>query len=170
MTLLKEICPTTMRDLKKYFFESLIQLTVLAGLFRQNCRYDDTIDEFSHYNQNNPIFTEQNSNLTAIDLLLNNNNNNYLNIHSNLTRQKELEFYLRDIQLAKRLNKLSIPNQRLILLPASFLEGTNNQKEALELSETRILLNSIELNNNNPTLRKVNYFCFKNQFHSFFPS
>jgi len=186
-----------MRDLKKYFFQSLLQLTILATVFRQNSRYTNLTSNTNnnhhhHHNHNNNssnIFlddsysnylssSERNSTIGQLDLLLlrQNFNLNYTasdlneNSHAFLNanyRSKEAISYLKDLRLINLLNShyvtpfailnnpLPAHSPNLFLLPASFLNNSNNnQKSIVDLQETRFLLNSIELNLNNPILKK----------------
>ena len=180
-----------MRDFKKYFFQSLLQLTILATVFRQNSRYTNLINHNSHNNNN--IFlddsysnylssSEHNSTIGQLDLLLlreNYFNSNYSALDLNESshtflnsnyRSKETFSYLKDLRLINLLNRhdtqlsspfallnnpVTVHSPNLLLLPASFLNNTNNQKSVVDLTETRFLLNSIELNLNNPILKKV---------------
>ena len=185
-----------MRDFKKYFFQSLLQLTILATVFRQNSRYTNLTSNTNnnhHHNHNNNssnIFlddsysnylssSERNSTIGQLDLLLlrqnfnlnytasdlNENSHAYLNANY---RSKEAISYLKDLRLINLLNShyvtpfailnnpLPAHSPNLFLLPASFLNNSNNnQKSVVDLQETRFLLNSIELNLNNPILKKV---------------
>jgi hypothetical protein len=180
-----------MRDFKKHFFQSLLQLTILATVFRQNSRYTNLINH-NCTNNNNIFFndsysdylssSENNSTIGQLDLLLlrEHFNSNYssldLNEHSHAYlnsnyRSKETFSFLKDLRIINLLNRhslqLSSPfailnnpipavhTQNLLLLPASFLNNSNNHKSVVDLTETRFLLNSIELNLNNPILKKV---------------
>lgn len=162
-----------MRDFKKHFFTSLIQLTILANVFRQNSRYSNLIND-SHSN----YFLTSDSNTTLLDgqldLILLRDNSHFnsrfddtsrstSNLNNNY-RTKETLSYLKDLKLINLLNRYNLSpsftsfnHNPILLLPASFLNSTNtNQKDIGDLTETRLLLNSIELNLNNPTLKKVN--------------
>jgi hypothetical protein len=162
-----------MRDFKKYFFESLLQLTILASVFRQNSRftlitnnnnlndslirsYSRTFEQYSTIGQLDFLFYRENLNQTS----------NSINETSGSYRSKEIISNLKDLQTINIFNRFNlhtlnnqipnIPSQNLLLLPASFLNNTtNNQKGLVDLTETRLLLNSIELNLNNPILKKV---------------
>ncbi len=164
-----------MRDFKKYFFESLLQLTILASVFRQNSRftfitnnnnnnlndslirsYTRTFEPYSTIGQLDFLFYRENLNQT----------NNLINETSGSYRSKEIISNLKDLQAINIFNRFNlhplnnqipnIPSQNLLLLPASFLNNTtSNQKGLVDLTETRLLLNSIELNLNNPILKKV---------------
>ena len=160
-----------MRDFKKYFFETLIQLAILANVFRGNNRHPTDV------NHNVMQTIELNSTSSELDYLFLSNNiyspaappfyhypqnfsteiendNNYMN--SNF-RGKEAQSYVNDIRWIQRLNRLGsrqspspISNTQnfLFVAPASFSYNSNNQKELNRLSETRLLLNSIETSNN----------------------
>ena len=149
-----------MRNFKKYFFESLLQLTILATVFRQNSRFSDNSRQFND-STTHVTASEKNRTFGQLDLLFLNDNFNQFNETShhlnNQYRHKELAIIHKDLKLLNILNTLQIqPNSNLILLPASFLNNTNNnQRNIVDLTETRLLLNSIELNLNNPTLKKV---------------
>jgi hypothetical protein len=154
-----------MREFKKYFFESIIQLTILANVFKQYNRFNQ-LDE--------PMFNSFHDAIAAGDLNMlmrteNFNQNNRSSNNGSLEsdtflnynyRVKETQSYMNELKLIDRLNRLtssaSLSNPNLILFPASYIDNSNNNpKELNDLSETRILLNSIELNPNNHTLRKV---------------
>jgi hypothetical protein len=160
-----------MREFKKYFFETLIQLTILANVFRENNRHTTNINfnnNNNNYSINNDLLTQTYSSNELELLLLNDNLNNFNNNQSDLNnnyRVKETEQYLNDIRSIERLNKLlnrppSSPsytdsnliapntNNHLFIAPASFSYNTNNQKDLNRLGETRLLLNSIEANSN----------------------
>ena len=158
-----------MRDFKKFFFTSLLQLTILANVFRQNSRYSNLINDS---NSNLFLTSDQNNTtLGQLDLILLRHSTSHFNqfndtSQSNLNnyyRTKETLAYQKDLHLINLLNRYNLSstftnfNQNpILLLPASFLNSSsNNQKDISDLTETRLLLNSIELNFNNPTLKKV---------------
>lgn len=85
-----------MREFKKYFFETLIQLTILASVFRQNS--DDSLNRHLHHTTTADQYIDQltnnyhyhyspvrNASLVGdLDLLLLNENSNYLRYQANL--------------------------------------------------------------------------------------
>ena len=138
-----------MRNFKSlYFFETLLQLTLLANVFRDNL-----------INNNNNI----NNNYLSIyksDFFINNNSSlirhylaprNYL--FNNLLNYTQLSIknliYNRKLVKSNNLHHLNIiPNNNILFVaPASFVNN-NNQKDLIQPSETRLLLNSIALNAN----------------------
>jgi hypothetical protein len=104
---------------------------------------------------------------------INNNRNSQINesseyLNSNY-RIKESRQYLNDISLLNLIQKINQTDyehnftqfgrnihQQIFVAPASFSESTANPKEIRNLSETRLLLNSIELNWNNQLTKEVN--------------
>lgn len=163
-----------MRDFKKHFFETLIQLTILANVFRQNNHpFSTTSPEGDH--QQYPLFfpnlTQQSfqSQYTEPDLLFLQDIFNVSTCIDNLNQEnyrvKEVRSYFNELNLINRQNQQlsrALPFQRqesqlpnIVLQPASAIYPSNNHKRIIDLSETRILLNSLELNaNNNNSLRK----------------
>lgn len=172
-----------MRDFKKHFFETLIQLTILANVFRHNNHpFSTTSPEGDH--QHYPLFnlnlSQQSfqSQYTEPDLLFLQDNFNFSATIDNLNQEnyrvKEVRSYFNELNLINRQNQqlsraLPIPRQEtllpnIVLQPASAIYPSNNHKRIIDLSETRILLNSLELNaNNNNSLRKVSsHFIYSN--------
>jgi hypothetical protein len=167
-----------MKDFKKYFFETLIQLAVLANVFRENSRHTEPLNTISSRSQSylGGVFQtiEINSTSTSeLDYLLLNDNqysiyqdvdNNSVYLNDNRFIAKEAATYLNDIRLLQRFNNRldprriighnNINNNFLFVAPASFSYANNNQKELSRLSETRLLLNSIEANLNNNQFNK----------------
>jgi hypothetical protein len=165
-----------MKEFKKYFFETLIQLAILANVFRENGRYSirDAVSSSNGRSYLGRVFQtiELNSTRGNLDyLFLNDNisndrysqysqeldsdfnssdfsmeNSNYIN--------KETDAYINDMRFLRRLNSRSSNtnsrsqvgnmNNFLFVAPASFSYNNNNQKELNRLSETRLLFNSIE--------------------------
>lgn len=216
-----------MKELKKYFFETLIQLTILATLFRQNGRL---LNESSNDLVFGVLDTDENLNIgggggflfapergiidprpylpNVNDLRLGDSfqllNDNLTFLKNNITdrtqyclnRHKSSGLVQRElkilIQLVKKNTAMSTtttpiyPRNNLFyqfyhpridqyfVLPASFYSSCNNQKDIINLSETRLLLNSIELNNNqiikvlNNTLFVYSYDFFRRFFFLFF--
>lgn len=173
-----------MRNFKKYFFESLIQLTILANVFRQNNQFTSLIGDpfFSDQFNSNRYFTYLSTpvNQTSGDLdllLLNENLNLHLVSNSSSSQQqneqefmnsnsrvKEAQSYFDESRAIERLDRLTRPDSPLrirqpaniVLQPASAIYLSNNHKGIIDLSEMRILLNSLELNaQNDHTFRKV---------------
>lgn len=135
---------------KKYFLETLIQLTILANLFRENSRLPWSPLDNRHFHR------------TASRRLLDNIDNLEYDLNSNLSLLETTPFNYRsklereNYDLREDLKRLSrntplLPSlnwQRYFVLPSSFYSNTNNHKGGINLSdETRILLNSIEFNN-----------------------
>lgn len=163
-----------MRDFKKHFFETLIQLTILANVFRQNNHPFSPASPESD-DQQYPLFnlnSQQSfqSQYTEPDLLFLQDNFNFSasidNLNQENYRVKEVRSFFNELNLINRQNQqlsraLPIPRPEpqlpnIVLQPASAIYPSNNHKRIIDLSETRILLNSLELNaNNNNSLRKV---------------
>lgn len=151
-----------MRGHKKYFFVSLIQLTLLANVFRQNNRFT-SFDESLLNHESNFTFL-----ITPLD------DQGFFNslsfpetnfTHEETNSAKEIQSYLNELRVIDRINRLTSPvltrqQESIVIQPASAIYG-ENQKAIIDLSETRILLNSIEMNaHNNHTLRKVRFKSF----------
>lgn len=151
-----------MRGHKKYFFVSLIQLTLLANVFRQNNRFT-SFDESLLNHESNFTFL-----LTPLD----GQGDSFFNTwplsdtnftHEEINHAKEIQSYLNELRVIDRLNRLTVPaitrqREPIVIRPASAIYAGGNQKAIIDLSETRILLNSIEMNaHNNHTLRKVSF-------------
>jgi len=168
-----------MRNFKKYFFESLIQLTILANVFRQNNRYTSLTGVPFFTNQfetNHFSFPAQNYTSGDLELLLLNENLNHpLTIeHPNNQELSSTTHLIKEAEYSEniaieRLYRLTRPDlpqsiviQRpIVLQPASAVYNSCQQKGVIDRSEMRILLNSLELNyQNNNTLRKVSKFVF----------
>lgn len=132
-----------MRDFKKYFFESLIQLTVLANLLRQNSHHYDYINEVDYVVPMNTA--------GELDLLLSNQRyhrhysinqtNTNMSLDHNYRTKEQNEAYMNTVRSLNR-------HRDLFVAPASFVSTSTNPKDLINLSETRLLLlNSIEFNN-----------------------
>ena len=178
-----------MREFKKYFFETLIQLAVLANVFRGTTRHSthlmerggvlQTIELNSTSGELDYLFLSENLNLNTA--YQNNFSNEDDNINMNYVNSnygvKEAEAFMNDIRFIQRMNRLATsrhsPNRNipspltgnnqnfLFVAPASFSYTNNNQKELSRLSEARLLLNSLEqANNNNQFSKEVNEICF----------
>jgi hypothetical protein len=117
----------------------------------------------------------------------NNNQNQNRNISESVSseylnsnyRIKESRQYLNDISLLNLIQKINQTNHVdstnfshfernlhpdiIFIAPASFSESNNNPKEIRNLSETRLLLNSIELNWNNQLTKEVIFQNFHTQ-------
>lgn len=162
-----------MRNFKKYFFESLIQLTILANVFRQNNQFTSLTEPYfaepgNNYQYSPLSYSIQNRYISGeIDLLLLNEDrlNGLARNHSTENQEslnnnyalKETQSYFDEMRMIDRLNRLTRPSTpQMIVQPASALCMVNNHKQTIDVSETRTLLNSIELNalNDNPMLRK----------------
>lgn len=136
-----------MREFKKYFFEGLLQLTILATLLRQSPYY--------HTNHDRIRLLEDvaDRNLSLIEL-------SYLNSTSYLDKIDDSSHVSDELRRLNRLLELEttpapplrfLPPPRLpplTVAPSFFFMNNNNQKD---VSETRLLLNSIEFNNNQLT-------------------
>ena len=164
-----------MREFKKHFFETLIQLTILVNVFRLNNHPFSTTSQ-ENDDQQYPLF---NLNLsqqsfqrqyTELDLLFLQDNFIFSASIDNLNQEnylvKEVRSYFNELNLINRQNQqlsraLPIPRPEpqlpnIVVQPASAIYPSNNHKRIIDLSETRILLNSLEFNaNNNNSLRKV---------------
>ena len=166
-----------MKEFKKYFFETLIQLAILANVFRENGRYSihDAVSSsngrsylgrvfqtielnstrgnsdylFLNENISNDRYSQYSQDLDVRDFNSSDfsmENSNYIN--------KETDAHINDIRFLRRLNSRSSNtnshnhvgnmNNFLFVAPASFSYNNNNQKELNRLSETRLLFNSIE--------------------------
>jgi hypothetical protein len=188
----------TMRDFKKYFFETLIQLTILANVFRQNYQPITTTaptttttttsnsNAYHFHSLLNNNFNISQGDYTEQDLLFLRENLNLAfvdNLNRDSYRAKEIQSYLNELnfinnqnqQLTRRLSirrpvsQQQFPN--IVIQPASAIYPNNNHKQIIDLSETRILLNSLELNaNNNNSLRKVSpvFNCLVNPLRCIF--
>lgn len=143
-----------MREFKKYFFEGLLQLSILAALLRHNSIYlpsagNEHLDlqeymglsienEFGHLEVSSADY------LDKFDLAL--NTSSRLN-DEELRRLSRLNARIQQqVRLPQRQ-----PAQRIIVAPSYFYLNNSNQKDIINLSETRLLLNSIEFNNNQLT-------------------
>lgn len=142
-----------MRHFKKYFFESLIQLTILATVFRQNSRFSE-LDSEPLFNQENS-FNYFNGPGKNINGSLYGESHDQFEFLDNINRAKDTENLFNELRRQRRSNQLveqgvrSRNQQNIVLQPASAFYPMDNQKRIIDHTETRILLNSIELNNNN---------------------
>ena len=172
-----------MREIKKSFFQSFLQLTILVYFFRQSTRFST---DLVLSNLNNQINTNDLYNLPAhlshpLDLIrFNNNIENTLHRYNNINninnsnhnhilsdtdhlnryyRIKESRQYVNDIRLLNLIHKIdqnsnssntqsqiTVTLPYLFIAPASFASSNINPKELRNLSETTLLINSIELN------------------------
>lgn len=154
-----------MRELKKSFFQTILQLTVLAYFFRQSARFSTGDDLTLSLNQlyNLPAYLTVNSHHPH----RNHQSENQDSHLSLVYRTKEASQYLDDIRILNLINRidhqessttnnntsnLTIPY--LIVAPATSFASTSS-KDLINLSETRLLLNSIELNWSNQFTKEV---------------
>lgn len=154
-----------MREFKKYFFEGLLQLTILATLLRNQSPYHNNYMRNNGHDRPYVLGGERNFSLEQLSYL-GGRNANYLDkidlvddsSHASeelrrLNRLLELETTPAPPALAPRLR---LPP--LTVAPSFFFMNNNNQKDVINLSETRLLLNSIEFNNNQLTKEVCDYF------------
>lgn len=128
-----------MREFKKYFFEGLLQLTILATLLRHNVYDHDYLD----------MDIYERGNLTRQELA-------YLDHKLKPDPSSQLRSELRRLD---RLNaRIQPPHDLVVAAPSYFYMNNSNQKEIINLSETRLLLNSIEFNNNQLTKEVIETF------------
>lgn len=149
-----------MRELKKNFFLHLLQLTILAYFFRQSTRFSSPFDYSSDL-----LLTSSISSTIQRRLYQSNEEaeNSIFNRSTDQVRLKETRQYLNDIRLLNLIKKLNSTEQQnnfnttqhiapiqpfLFILPA-LADPTSYHKSIINQSETRLLLNSIELNRNN---------------------
>lgn len=188
-----------MREFKKYFFEGLLQLTILAALMRQNnimpslssssslTRGDyhrQFIDYFNWYphssSSNGSTTLPLNVNLSLVDHLASHiyldklasdpNLDTLLSSSSSSSRlndelrrlnrlnariQQQQQQHNHQTQQSNYINQP--PVQHFIVAPSYFYMNNNNPKDHTDRSETRLLLNSIEFNNNQLT-KEVKHF------------
>ncbi len=162
-----------MRNFKKYFFESLIHLTILANVFRNNSRYTSLTGESfftDQFENNNFPLTSQNYTPSHLELiLLNHRLNNAIFNDPSSHEYLSLSYSIKEIDLSHnididRLYRLVRTDSSqsffipvpIVLQPASAIYIGCQQKGVIDRSEMRILLSSLELNyQNNHTLRKV---------------
>ncbi len=183
-----------MRENKKNFFHSLLQLTILVYFFRQSTRLstdlllNNNVDSYSSSptTANRPFLLNYNQLLLSvydsIDLQTsssisnslsstNNNYNNSRNTNHSISAQytlKESRQYVDDLRILNLINKINNTaahleqqqqnqsnNFSFFVAPATYSNPTTSHKELINLSETRLLLNSIELNWNNQLTKEV---------------
>lgn len=141
-----------MREFKKHFFEGLLQLTILATLLRHN-----TYDELNLITNSPLAFEQDDDNLrTYLDLkLAPSNTSDELRLLNRLSAQQ-----LRPPSPPP----LVLPPQQFIVAPVYRYLNNSTQKDIINLSETRLLLNSIEFNNNQLT-KEVIHTHLRAHFH-----
>jgi hypothetical protein len=194
-----------MREFKKSFLPTLLQLSILVYFLRHSTRLGSDLTAttiastaavagfnrigFDYFYLNLPVSISHHEDSLHGELdLLRLNFNSLSNQDSTSSRiinqytngnylPKETRQYLNDLGVLNLINKInqtaelgqnnSNPlnsnfnfHQRIFIAPASFSESAPNPKDSRDLSETRLLLNSIELNWNNQLTKEVNCYLF----------